>query len=124
MKTKPKTLPPRELDADWYPNKPNMEPDARIKRIMAHNNTRFKKLLEETPKNEQATPEFSKVFTLKDKQWKHTGYKCLNCGKLYSDESIIDKHPQICTNSLKINKSEEDFILSRVRKQNASTQDE
>lgn len=114
-KTKTPKLPlARELDADWYPNKPNMEPDARIKRIMAHNNTRFKKMLEEEKPKQDGEPNFSKVFTFKNKVWKQTGYKCMNCGKLYSDETVVKEHPKFCSNVLKINKDEEDFILSRV----------
>ena len=99
----------QELEQDWYPNKPNMEVDARIKRIVRSTNTRQQTLImkhKEMP-NELPHPNFTTVYAYKKKEWQTVGYRCMDCGKLMSDQDLMRKHPLICTHSLKINKDDE-----------------
>lgn len=98
----------QELEQDWYPNKPGMEVDARVKRIMRSTDTRQKNLImnqEDIPK-ELPHPNFATVYAYKKRLWQTIGFKCMNCGKVMSEVSLLEKHPLVCTNALKINKED------------------
>ena len=115
--TEPKqVLNTNELEQDWYPNKPNMEVDARIRRIATGTDTRQKKILEKIPMPEQIPqPNVTTVYAYKNKLWQVSGFRCLDCGKLMNSLQIVEKHPLICNHGLKINKQEEDEILKLVK---------
>lgn len=113
----------QELEQDWYPTRPGAEPDSRLKRLMSNTDTRQMKLIEMTHvPDEIPEPNFSTVYTLKNKLWQATGFRCLDCGKVFAKANTVEKHPLVCNRGLKINKEEEQYILSRV-KQNANKKD-
>lgn len=107
----------QELEQDWYPNRPGQPVDARINRIASGTNTRQQKLIEKAkPMDKIPEPNVTTVYAYKNKLWQVVGFRCMDCGKLMSDLNIIQKHPQVCSHGLKINKQEEEEILKLVRK--------
>lgn len=118
MKRSPNSIYKSELEKDWYPENKNLPVDTRLKRIMGVNNTRQAKLIkmvnipEVLPK-----PHVSTVYVLKDKKWTISGFRCLDCGKLISDITIVEKHPLVCNHNLKINKEKDEFMpVHRITK--------
>ena len=121
MANKIKNLPSQqELDQDWYPNKPGQEVDARLKRIAHSTDTRQYKLLQMTEnKTNIPPPNFTVIHAYKKKLWQVVGFRCIECGKVLSDLTIVEKHPLICTYGLKINKDEDEehnMPIQRVMK--------
>lgn len=112
----------QELEQDWYPNKPGMPNDARIKRIATNTDTRQAKLIAMTQIPENIPePNFSIIYVWKESFWQHTGFKCLDCGKVFVKPSVLEKHPLVCNKGLKINREEEQELLKLVRNYNANS---
>lgn len=40
--------------------------------------------------------QMSKIYQLKNKKWVHIGYQCKECGKVFSDEEVKEKHKYVC----------------------------
>ena len=112
----------QELEQDWYPNKPGMENDARIKRIAAGTETRQARVLAMTQIPEEIPePNYSTVYVWKKSLWQMSGFKCLDCGKLFPKVESLEKHPLVCNRGLKINREEEQELLKLVRNNHADT---
>ena len=112
----------QELEQDWYPNKPGMPNDARIKRIAAGTETRQAKVLAMTQIPENIPePNYSTVYVWKKSIWQLSGFKCLDCGKLFPKVESLEKHPLVCNKGLKINREEEQELLKLVRNYNANS---
>lgn len=109
----------QELEQDWYPNKPNMQVDARVRRIANGTDTRQLKKLEEMnlmTEKDIPQPNYTTIHAYKKDEWQVVGFRCIDCGKVMGKMSIVEKHPLICNFSLKINKEEEQELLQKVRK--------
>lgn len=115
---------PKDLINDWTdePGKPRF---SRINRMMSSNDTRQLNAYSTAEKNTNPMPNYSTIYGLdKNKKWKDLGKKCLDCGKLLKNPKAVELHPELCDLTLKINKesnTEEQEILTKVRKTNANT---
>lgn len=117
-------LPRDFLRMDWDPL-PGQDNITRIQRLMITTDNKQEKELKNmtTPINTDLEPNMSKVLVWNNNKWEVTGQRCLDCGKVMSKQTLIDKHPSICDKGLLINKQEEQELLQLVRrKQNASTE--
>ena len=113
---KTKNCPP-ELEQDWHtdPDKPTL---SRINKIIGLTEMRqSEKLLHVDTSTPVEPVGMSKVFGYdsQTKEWKPLGYRCWECGKVLREGRITEKHPLICKRTIKINKSEEDEILKKVK---------
>ena len=113
---KTKNAPP-EFEQDWHtdPDKPTL---ARINKIIGLTEMRQSEKLLHVDNTKTVEPvEMSKVFGYdnKTKQWTHLGYRCWECGKVLREGRITEKHTLIWNHTIKIHKSEEDEILSKVK---------
>jgi hypothetical protein len=126
VKNKPKGVPPnlKGTVQDWDPLFSYHSPTSRVVTIMKYQDTIQKKHLEELLK-EQMPEEIpkgniSKVYGKKyGRRFEFMGYKCVDCGRPFSDETLVDKHVLVCVAKQKINKSiendEDEFMpIQRV----------
>lgn len=105
----------------WEPLEPYHSPTSRVATIMKYQDTIQKKHLEEIEMPEEIPKgSISKVYGKKyGKSFEFLGYKCRDCGRPFSDETLVDKHVLVCVAKEKINKSiendEEEFMpIQRV----------
>jgi hypothetical protein len=85
----------------------------RLLTIIKYQNTVQKKHLNELSHTENVKSNIATLYGKKkssDKTFSFLGYKCIDCGKPFSDTELIDKHSLVCTNRDKINKSEDDYM--------------
>lgn len=117
---RPKSLPKEFLRMDWEakPGQPNI---TKIKKIMISTDKKQEKELKDVSPIPDSTSNMSKVLVWNEKRWTVAGQRCLDCGKVMSKQTIIDKHASICNKALLINKQEEQELLELVRKNDAST---
>ena len=110
----------RAVEQDWYADS-DQDPLHKVQKILSMTESKDDgaALPKEIPK-----ANLCKVFGYdrKTKQWTSMGNRCFECGKLLREGRVTEKHPLICKKTLKINKvrEEEEEILKRVRKKDAS----
>ena len=110
--SRPPTL--KVLDQDWAHPMDTSTGDytQRLERMMKIQNTRQKteirknKIMNDTDEE----PHLSTVYAKKGSKWIQMGWKCLDCGKVFSELDITKQHPKFCDKVLKINR-EEDLIM-------------
>ena len=106
---------------NWDALEKDLLPTSRVATIMQYQNTIQKKHLKEIEMPEQIPKgNITKVYGKKyGKQFEFLGYKCSDCGRPFSDDSLVDKHVLVCVAKEKINKSiendEDEFMpIQRV----------
>jgi DNA-directed RNA polymerase subunit RPC12/RpoP len=82
-----------------------------IEKTIQRMNQQEIKLITETEPTALPTPKMSKIYVYRMKEWKHLGYRCMECDKTFSDEIVIQKHTNTCQ---RINKrqteDDEDYL--------------
>jgi hypothetical protein len=116
--SRPPTL--KVLNQEWDPDIPSQDNTIRLARIMQVQNTKQKnqiKKMKTINTDSEEEPKLSTVYAKKGRQWIQMGWRCLDCGKVFSELAITKQHPKICDKALKINREEDSIMpVRRVMK--------
>ena len=76
-----------------------------IEKIITRMDQTELKLIAETEPVDLPIPKMSKIYAYRMKEWKHLGYRCMECDKTFASETVIQQHKNTCE---RINKRQTD----------------